>query len=465
MEKNFWGFTVEYIDRNKNIEADELAKGAARNTPLLADVFLQTISDASIKMIKPKPKVINNIHGEDWRAPIMAYLRHYHETDSAIEQTRMQERAQSYQIVNNELYKICISGPLLHCVSKTKGQQILSEVHTGVCGAHIGARTLATKTLWQCFYWLAMIDDAAKVVSTCEACQRFSRKMKAPAQPVQLITLSWPLQRWGIDIVRKLTPAQGNYTFTVVAVEYFTKWIKAKPSIKKFFWQNIICHYGMPRHITINNAKYFDNAIFKVFCHQIGMKVTFASVYYPQSNATVERANSLIFKAMKKILEGEKKGKWAEVMPTAVWSHNTTVSRATNFTPFQLMYGTEAMLPEEIKHRSLWMAIETVPCTNEAEEKDLLESNRLKVVANLEKYQEQTRAWRDPKVKAWEFDLGNLVLLRSPKTESTGKFEPKWIGPYVVTQKTRPDAYRLSDIEGKVLEHSWNAENLYRYYI
>jgi hypothetical protein len=65
----------------------------------------------------------------------------------------------------------------------------------------------------------------------------------------------------------------------------------------------------MPRHITINNAKYFDNAIFKVFCHQIGMKVTFASVYYPQSNATVERANSLIFKAMKKILEGEKKGK------------------------------------------------------------------------------------------------------------------------------------------------------------
>jgi hypothetical protein len=87
-----------------------------------------------------------------------------------------------------------------------------------------------------------MIDDVAKLVSTCEACQRFSRKMKTPMQPVQLIASSWPLQRWGIDIVRKLTPVQGNYTFTVVAVEYFTKWIKAKPltnvssvSIKKFF--------------------------------------------------------------------------------------------------------------------------------------------------------------------------------------------------------------------------------------
>jgi hypothetical protein len=38
-----------------------------------------------------------------------------------------------------------------------------------------------------------MIDDAAKQVSTCGACERFSCKAKAPAQPVQLITPSWPL--------------------------------------------------------------------------------------------------------------------------------------------------------------------------------------------------------------------------------------------------------------------------------
>jgi hypothetical protein len=53
--------------------------------------------------------------------------------------------------------------------------------------------------------------------------------MKAPAQPSLLITPSWPLQQWGIDVVNKLTPAQGNYTFTIVAVEYFTKWVNAKP--------------------------------------------------------------------------------------------------------------------------------------------------------------------------------------------------------------------------------------------
>jgi hypothetical protein len=133
-----------------------------------------------------------------------------------------------------------------------------------------------------------VIYDAVKLVSTCQACQKFSHKTKAPAQPVQLIAPSWPLQRWGIDIVGKLTLAQDNYTFAVLTVEYFIKWIEAKPltnvrsaSIKKFFYQNIICHYGVPRHITVDNAKYFDNAMFKDFYQHIRTKVTFTSVYLP----------------------------------------------------------------------------------------------------------------------------------------------------------------------------------------
>jgi hypothetical protein len=50
--------------------------------------------------------------------------------------------------------------------------------------------------------------------------------------------------------------------------------------------------------------------MFEDLCQQIEMKVAFISVYHPQSNGAVERANYLIFEAIKKILEGEKKGKW-----------------------------------------------------------------------------------------------------------------------------------------------------------
>jgi hypothetical protein len=266
------------------------------------DVFFQVLEDASVKTVLPESRVINIIKGEDWRAPTMAYLRHYYEPDNKNEQIRMQQQVKDYEIVGNEQYKTSISGLLLRCLSKSEGLETLQEVHTGICGGHIGARTLAAKVLRQGFYWPAMIDDAAKLVSTCEACQKFSHRSKAPAQPSQLIAPSWPLQRWGINIIGKLTLAQGNYTFTIVTVEYFTKWVEAKHVtnitsviIPKFFWQNIICRYRVPQQITVDNAKYFDSVVFKDFCHQVGMKVSFAFVYHPQSNEAVERANDLIF--------------------------------------------------------------------------------------------------------------------------------------------------------------------------
>jgi hypothetical protein len=61
MESYFKGFTVEYIERNKNIEANDLVKAPARNTPMPADVFFQVIEDASVKIVMPEPRFINII--------------------------------------------------------------------------------------------------------------------------------------------------------------------------------------------------------------------------------------------------------------------------------------------------------------------------------------------------------------------------------------------------------------------
>jgi hypothetical protein len=85
-----------------------------------------------------------------------------------------------------------------------------------------------------------------------------------------------------------LTTAQVNYKYAVVVVEYCTRWIEAKTlvnivaaGLRRFFWQNIICHFGVPRKIMVNNAKQFDYHIFKDFYHQMGVEVAFASVYHP----------------------------------------------------------------------------------------------------------------------------------------------------------------------------------------
>jgi hypothetical protein len=65
----------------------------------------------------------------------------------------------------------------------------------------------------------------------------------------------------------------------------------------------------VPKEIIVNKAKQFDCHIFKDFCRQMGVEAAFASVYHPQSNRAMEKANALIFIAIKKILENQPKGK------------------------------------------------------------------------------------------------------------------------------------------------------------
>ena len=210
----------------------------------------------------------------------------------------------------------------------------------------------------------------------------------------QLIPPTWPLQRWGMDLVGPLPPSQGVNKFTIVAIEYFTRWIEAKPlaritseTVRKFFWQNIIYRFGVPRILIVDNGKQFDSNSFKQLCQSIGTKVAFASVYDPESNGAVTRANRVIFSAIAKTLFNLRKGKWAEELSKVVWSHNTTASRTTRFTPFKLLYGEEAMLPEEARHQSL-RVIKQALANDEEYSKKTIEGTRLEAIESITKYQE-----------------------------------------------------------------------------
>ena len=139
---------------------------------------------------------------------------------------------------------------------------------------------------------------------------------KFPPDAVQLLPPVWPLARWGIDIVGPLPTAPGNYKYAAVAVEYFSKWVEAKvlrdiiaEGLQKFFQQNIVCRFGVPKEVTVDNGKQFDSATFRQFATQLGTNLCFASVYHPQSNDAVERANGIIFAGIKKNITELPKGK------------------------------------------------------------------------------------------------------------------------------------------------------------
>jgi hypothetical protein len=44
-----------------------------------------------------------------------------------------------------------------------------------------------------------------------------------------------------------------------------------------------------------------------------------------------------------KLIFNQPRGKWPDELIKVVWSHNTTVSRVTGFTPFKLLFGDKAI--------------------------------------------------------------------------------------------------------------------------
>ena len=126
-------------------------------------------------------------------------------------------------------------------------------------------------------------------------------------------------------------------------------------------------------------------------------------------------------RGIKKIITELPKGKWADELPRVIWSHNTTESRATKFTPFKLLYGEEAVTPEEIKLKS-WRTVEGTDTTEEDMKAsiDTIEVGKAQAAINLGKYQEETQRWKKKRVKPRDIKEGDLVLRRIPKAKQKG---------------------------------------------
>jgi hypothetical protein len=99
----------------------------------------------------------------------------------------MLDRVRPYVIIEGELFKQGACSPLLRCLSRAEGQELMKEISSGICGAHIGSRPLLGKVFRQGFYWQKVASDSADLVQKCENCQRCARDQKQPSSLTQLI--------------------------------------------------------------------------------------------------------------------------------------------------------------------------------------------------------------------------------------------------------------------------------------
>jgi transposase InsO family protein len=178
---------------------------------------------------------------------------------------------------------------------------------------------------------------------------------------LQTIPITWSFFTWGLDLVGPFKKAKDGLTHIFIAVDKFTKRVKAKPAASITtakaveFIKEIMYRFSIPNNIITDNVTRFTMREFKDFCADSDIKFNYASVSHLQSNGQIERSNGMILQGLKPRIFNRLKpyaGRWVKELPSILWALRTTPSRAMGHTPFSLIYESEAMLPTEVEHKS-----------------------------------------------------------------------------------------------------------------
>ncbi|VFQ79051.1 unnamed protein product [Cuscuta campestris] len=466
--KSFTAYSVEQIPRAENAEADILSK-LSSDTPehIRRMANVEELSEPSIHAF---PVAMICARPRDWMDDIVAFLKDGALPDDAIKAKLVRTRAPGYTLEGEKLYKRAYNGTLLRCLRPAEAEQVMEEVHAGICSAHQGAYAVSRKITLQGYFWPTIVKDCAEFVRRCKVCQEFQKVPGRPSTNYTPISTAIPFARWGVDLVGALPRGTGNVRYVIVAIDYFTKWVEAAPlasitgaQCQKFLAKQVICRFGVPEHVITDNGTQFESKPFNDFLGSWGIKHSYASVGYPQTNGQVENANRTIVDGLKRKLEACG-GEWAEELPYILWTYRTTPRRATGETPFALCYGFEARAPAEISIATHREEIFDPERNDEAlaAELHLVHERREAAFIRAENYRRKVKSYHDGRVRARGFIEGEWVLRKRSVSRPLegGKFAKNYEGPYIIKEAVGPSTFRLQTPSGGDVPRTWNAENL-----
>ena len=150
-------------------------------------------------------------------------------------------------MLNDEIYKRGFSQPYLRCLEKVEAKYFLEEVYRGIYGNHMRAKSLIRNIMRTGYFWPIMQQDATEFVRKCDSCQRYGNVQQVPREKMTAITSPWPFAQWGIDIMGPLPQGKRQVKFLLVAIDYFTKWVKveAPATITEVKVQNLCGKIGV----------------------------------------------------------------------------------------------------------------------------------------------------------------------------------------------------------------------------
>ncbi|XP_028072604.1 uncharacterized protein LOC114274823 [Camellia sinensis] len=399
--KKFQSIRVERISQDKNSHADALVcLGSSVDTKDARKVWVEFVPEPSIA----SPVLCSNLE-PSWMDPILAFLKSGTLPKDKKEANKVRHRSARFWISSSgKLYKRSYLSPYLLCVHPNLIENVLYEIHDGICGCHVGGR----------WFFIAATNYFTKWV-----------EVEALAS---------------INEVDK----------------------------KRFVMRNVVVRFGIPRVLIADNGTQFDGNIFRKFCVDFRIEYQNSSPGYPQSNGQAEALNKTIINEVKKRLEHAKGKwieelpyiLWAYRTTARCSTGETPYSLTYGMEAIiPLEVGLPILRSELFESTSNEEAI--------AQVLDMAEGRREVALIRLVAYQQQLIKSFNQKVFPRKFTLGELVLRKvmdHKRVSGEGKLGPNWEGLYKVAIAAGNRAYYLEDLKGRAIPRPWNVANLKKYY-
>ncbi|MCO5579961.1 hypothetical protein L7F22_033828 [Adiantum nelumboides] len=441
-----------HIPRKQNEVADLLAQKAVACDESEVQVIL-----AATAIKQPR------YQGMESLAPIVSYILEgeFPQSFTKAQKQRLMEKASSYLFLEGALYQrgkdqVCRRIPTVEEIPS-----ILEGLHEEACGGHFAQELTAKKILLSGYVWPSLHIDVQHWCKSCHNCQVNGNKHLLHG-PRQLVLANGPFEKWGIDAMGPLSRTKNGKLYILVAIDYMTRWVEAQSvtrvnekTVSRFVYTHICCRFGTPLEIVSDNGPGFRKGLLTEVCEELHILHWHSTPYYPQSNGLVEKANGIIAGIIRKMVKNKTK-LWDDFLDGALWAYLTTYKEATEFTPFHLVYGQEALHPSELN-------IPTMRLRGKAAQRKEEEwTDRLLTLAELEWKREaayecykrkatQVKDKLDKEEKDKGIKEGDLVLRYENRLDNRfdAKFETRWQGPYIVKKAFNSSYYQLMDLDGK----------------
>ncbi|MCO5551143.1 hypothetical protein L7F22_004640 [Adiantum nelumboides] len=116
--------------------------------------------------------------------------------------------------------------------------------------------------------------------------------------------------------------------------------------MSRFVYTNILCRFGTPLEIIFDNGLGYTKGLLIEVCEELKIQHKHSTPYYPQSNGLVEKANGIIARIIRKMVQSKPK-LWDAILDGALWAYMTTYKEQEALQPIELQIPTIKLAVKE----------------------------------------------------------------------------------------------------------------------